>query len=52
MRTIACDFGTFVIFLIFAFVILFFPKHRYFREFRCNSQRNDSNQQSKTSEDL
>jgi hypothetical protein len=33
IRTIACDFGTFVMFYIFESVILVFAKHSNFRGF-------------------
>jgi len=33
IRSIACDFGTFVMFSIFEYVILLFSKHSNFRGF-------------------
>ena len=44
---IAYDFGTFVMFSIFEFVILVFLKHCIFRGFWSNSRRNHANQKIK-----
>jgi len=52
IKTIANDYGAFLMFSIFEYVILFFPKHCNFRMFCCNSRRNQAYRQSKTSEDL
>jgi hypothetical protein len=42
IRTIAYDFGTFVIFSIFESVILVFPKHSNFRVFFLSNSRKKS----------